>query len=92
MYAIQTCVFPTIEEMSSVHESEVATLRTELDQRGLTLPGTTEECVQPRSWVAGLEDELVDLSQRFAALDHTWVEEKAALEASKSRLVVGPMT
>ena len=33
------------------------------------------------SQVTGLEDELADLTQRFAALDHTWDEERAALEA-----------
>ena len=36
-----------------------------------------------RSWVAGLEDELVSLTRRSAALDHTWGEKRAALEADR---------
>ena len=72
-----------IKEMSSAHESELATLRVELDQRGLALLGTEVECVQLRSRVVGLEDELTDLTQRFTTLNHTWVEERAALEAGR---------
>ena len=37
------------EEMSSVHESEFATLRAKLDWRGPALLGTEAECVQLRS-------------------------------------------
>ena len=59
-----------IEEMSSAHESELATLRIELDQRRPTLLGTEAKFVQLRSRVAGLEDELVDFTHRFAILDH----------------------
>ena len=36
-----------------------------------------------RSWVVGMEDELAALTQRFDALDHTWDEERAALEAAE---------
>ena len=32
----------------------------------------------------GLENELEDLTQRFATLDHSWDEEWAALEAGKA--------
>ena len=32
----------------------------------------------------GLEDELAALTQRFAALDHTLDEERAALEAGRA--------
>jgi len=60
-----------IKEMSSAHESELATLRVELDQKGLALLGTEAECVQLRSRVVGLEDELTDLTQRFTTLNHT---------------------
>ena len=38
-----------IEEMSSVHESEFATLRAKLDWRGPAPLGTEAECVQLRS-------------------------------------------
>ena len=69
-----------IEEMSSAHESELATLRAELDRKGPALPDTEAECVQLRSQVTGLEDELANLTQRFTTLDHTWVGEKVALE------------
>ena len=34
----------------------------------------------------GLEDELADLTQRFTALDHTWVEERTALEAGRAEI------
>ena len=62
-----------IKEMSSAHESELAILRAELDGRGPAPPGTEAECVQLRSQVTGLEDELANITQRFTALDHTWV-------------------
>ena len=42
-----------------------------LIRKGRAPPGTEVECVQLRSWVAGLEDELVGLTQSFATLDHT---------------------
>ena len=57
--------------MSNAHKSELATLRAELDQRGPAPPGTEIECVQLRSQVMSLEDELADLTYRFATLDHT---------------------
>ena len=38
-----------IEEMNGAHESELATLRAELDRRGLAPLGTKAECVQLRS-------------------------------------------
>ena len=31
-----------------------------------------------------MEDELTDLTQRFAILDHTWDEERAVMEASRA--------
>lgn len=37
-----------------------------------------------RFQVAGLEDELAATTRRFATLDHTWDEERAAMEASKA--------
>ena len=37
-----------------------------------------------RSQVASLEDELAALTWRFIALDHTWDEERAALEADRA--------
>ena len=73
-----------IEEMSSAHESELATLRAELNWRRPACLGIEAECVLLRSWVVGLKDELADLIQRFATLDHTWVEKRAALEAGKA--------
>ena len=84
-------VMEDIKEMSSAHESELATLKAEFNRRGPTPPGTEAECVQLRSRIMGLEDELEDLTQRFAALDHTWDEERAALKANKPRLVARPM-
>ena len=42
------------------------------------------ECIQLRSRVADLEDELAALTQRFSALDHTWDKERAALKVSKA--------
>ena len=32
-----------------------------------------------------MEDELADLTRRFTALDHTWEEERVALEASRAK-------
>ena len=72
-----------IEEMSSAHESELATLRAKLDRRGPAPPSTEAEFVQLRSQITGLEDELANLTQRFNALDHTWVGERAALEGDE---------
>jgi len=60
-----------IEEISSVHESELATLRAKLDRTGSAPLGTEAECVQLRSWVVGLEGELMALTQRFAVVDHS---------------------
>ena len=37
-----------------------------------------------RSRVTSLEDELAALTRRFAALDHIWDEERAALEAGRA--------
>ena len=74
-----------IKEISSAHQTELATLRVELDRRGPAPPGTEAECVQLRSQVVSLEDELADLTQRFATLDHTWVKERATLEASRAK-------
>ena len=37
-----------------------------------------------RSLITGLKDELTDLTQRFATLDHTWDEERATLEAGRA--------
>ena len=59
-----------IKEMSSAHESELATLRAELNQRRLAPPDTEVKCVQLRSKVTGLEVELANFTQRFASLDH----------------------
>ena len=59
------------QEMSSAHESELGTLKAELDRKGPALPSTEAECVRLKSRVVGLEDELTDLTRRFAALDHT---------------------
>ena len=73
-----------IEEMNSAQESELATLRAELDQRGLAPSVIEVEYVQLRSQVAGLKDELTALTWRFAILDHTWDEERAALEVGKA--------
>ena len=78
-----------IEEMSSAHKSELATLRAKLDWRGLTPPITEVKCVHLRSQVVGLEDELADLTQRLVALDHTWVEERAVLEADRAETSSG---
>ena len=73
-----------IKEMSSVHESELATRRVELNRRGQGFLGTEVDCVLLRSRVASLEDELADLTQWFANLDHTWVEERTSLEAGRA--------
>ena len=73
-----------IEEMSSAYERELATFRTKLDWRGPAPPSTKAECVLLRSQVVGLEDELTDLTQRLSALDHTWDDERAALEAGRA--------
>ena len=73
------------QEMSSAHESELGTLKVELDRKGPALPNTEAECVRLRSRVVGLEDELADLTRRFAALDHTWDEERDAHKASRAK-------
>ena len=73
------------QEMSSAHESELGTLKAELDRKGPALPNTEAECVRLRSRVVGLEDELADLTRRFAALDHTWDEERDAHKASRAK-------
>ena len=73
-----------IKEMNSAHKSELATLRAELHRRGPAPLGIEAECVQLRSQVTGLEDELADLNQRFTTLDHTWDEERDTLEASRA--------
>ena len=73
-----------IEEMSSAYERELATFRTKLDWRGPAPLSTKVECVLLRSQVVGLEDELTDLTQRLSALDHTWDDERAALEAGRA--------
>jgi len=73
-----------IEEMSSVHESEFATFRAELDRRGPTPLGTKVECVQLKSWVAGLEGELANLTRRFATLERVTLEVGRAEASSKA--------
>ena len=73
-----------IEEMSSAQESELVALRLELDRRRPAPLGIEAECVWLRSRVAGLEDELASLTQRFATLDYTWDEERAVLEAGRA--------
>ena len=70
--------------MSSAHDSELATLRAELDRRGPAPLSTEAKCIQLRFRVVDFEDELVDLTQKFAALDHTWENERPALEADKA--------
>ena len=72
------------EEMSNAHKSKLRSLQAELDYRGPIPLGTEAEYVQLRSQVVGLKDELVNLTQRFAALDNTWDEERVALEAGKA--------
>ena len=72
-----------IEEISSVEEGELVALRSELDQREPAPPSIDVEYAQLRFQVMGLEDELETLTQRFATLDHTWDEERYALEPSK---------
>ena len=73
-----------IKEFSSAQESKLTDLRAELDQSGLAPLGIEAECVQLRSRVTGLEDELTALTWRFAALDHTWDEEKATLKVGRA--------
>ena len=70
--------------MSSAQESVFAVLMAELDRRGPAPLGTEVECVQLKSRVTGLEDELATLTRRFAAQDHTWDEERAALKAERA--------
>lgn len=36
-----------------------------------------------------MEDELAAFTQRFSTLDHTWVEERAALEAGRAEASSG---
>ena len=72
-----------IEEMSSMQESELAALRAEFKRGGQPLQAQRQSVPQLRYRVAGLEDELVDLTWRFAALDHTWDEERATLEVGR---------
>ena len=43
-----------IEEMSNAHESELATLRAELNRRGPAPPSIEAEFVQLRSQITGL--------------------------------------
>ena len=75
----------TLMEMSSMQESELVALKAKLDWSGLAPSSIEAECVQLRSRVVGLDDELAALTRRFAALDHTWDEKRAALEASKAK-------
>ena len=51
-----------IEETSNAHDSELATVRAELDRRGLAPLGTEAKCIQLRFRVVDLEDKLVDLT------------------------------
>ena len=74
------------QEMSSAHESELGTLKAELNRKGPALPNTKAECVRLRSRVVGLEDELADLTRRFSILDHTWDEERATLEIGRAEV------
>ena len=70
--------------MSRTYEGKLATLRIEFEQRSLTLSATEAECVQLRSQVASLENELADLSQRFTVLGQTRDEERAIVEAGRA--------
>ena len=47
-------------------------------------PWRKVKCVQLRSRVAGLEDELAAITRRFAALDHTWDEKRVAMEDGRA--------
>lgn len=49
------------DEMGRTYKAELATLRAELKQRGLTPLAREVECIQLRSQVTSLESELVDL-------------------------------
>jgi len=73
-----------IEEMSSMQESELVALKAKLNWSGLAPPSIEAECVQLRSRVVGLDDELASLTRRSTALDHTWDEKRAALEVSRA--------
>ena len=51
-----------IEKINSAHESELATLRAELNRRGPAPLGIEAECVQLRSPVVGMKDEIPNLT------------------------------
>lgn len=51
---------------------------------GSAPPSTETEHVQLRSRVTGLEGELEALTRKFAASDHSWDEERVALEAGRA--------
>ena len=80
---IANTLMEDIKEMSSMQENELATLRVELNRKGLAPLNIEAEYIQLRSWVAGLKDKLVAFTQRFVALDHTWDKERVALEVGR---------
>ena len=80
---IANTLMEDIKEMSSMQENELATLRVELNRKGLALLNIEAEYIQLRSWVAGLKDNLVAFTQRSVALDHTWDKERVALEVGR---------
>ena len=71
--------------MSNVHERKLAILRAKLDRKESAPLGIEAECAQLRFQVAGLDVELVSLTQRFATLDHSWDEERVVLEARRAK-------
>ena len=80
---IANTLMEDIKEMSSMQENELATLRVELNRKGLAPLNIEAEYIQLRSWVAGLKDKLVAFTQRSVALDHTWDKERVALEVGR---------
>ena len=80
---IANTLMEDIKEMSSMQENELATLRVELNRKGLAPLNIEAEYIQLRSWVAGLKDNLVAFTQRSVALDHTWDKERVALEVGR---------
>jgi len=57
------------DEMGRTYEAELANLRAKLEQRSLVPSATEVECIQLRSRVTSLENELANLTQRFTILD-----------------------
>ena len=81
---IANTLMEDIKEISSMQENELATFKVELNRKRLALLNIEAEYIQLRSWVAGLEDRLTDLTWSFATLDHTWDKERVALEAGRA--------